>query len=143
MTTSDTQLEVVIPADDATSRIRRAASAKNADAEVTAEDDVVTAEQRLKKFHRKYPDGSIVTDVDYVHAINGFTATARVFTGPQRSDVLPKAIAHATRTYGEFDPVSAARPQESAETSAIGRALRFLGIEPPKPRKPRKTAPPA
>jgi len=76
-----------------------------------------------------------VTEVEYVHAINGFTATARVFLAPRRSDVSPRAIAHATRTYQDVDPISAARPQESAETSAINRALRFLGIEPPKPRK--------
>jgi hypothetical protein len=106
-----------------------------------ATDDIVTADQRIKKFRTKYPDGVIATSVES-DAQGTFTARAEVWktspttgVGGARYTRHPDATATATRSRDDEPSVGSLYPQESAETAAIGRALRFLGIEPPKPRK--------
>lgn len=129
-----------LPADDDRSRIKPTSPAS---AGASDDDDVVTTEQRLKKFRQKNPDGLIETTVEYDDRVEGYTATARVWRAKPGIDrygapvYMADAIAHATRTKHAADPITAAHPQEAAETAAIGRALRFLGIEPPKRRKPK------
>ena len=128
-----------LPADDDRSRIKPTSPASAG----ASDDDVVTTAQRLKKFRQKHPDGLIETTVEYDGRVEGYTATARVWRAKPGIDrygapvYMADAIAHATRTKHAADPITAAHPQEAAETAAIGRALRFLGIEPPKRRKPK------
>lgn len=137
--------EFALPADTARSRIKPAGPPAVPAEAREGDEDIVTTAQRLTKFRRLCPEGVIQTEVEYDPRVEGYTATARVWREKPsitRNDgtpiTLPDAIAHATRTYSSTeDPITRARPQEAAETAAVGRALRFLGINPPKPRKPK------
>lgn len=104
-------------------------------------DDVTTAADRIAAFWRKYPNGSILTEVestriDTVDHLPYFTHTVRAFVRKDGTASLPDATAHATRSDSDPDPVTAAYPQETAETAAVSRALRNAGIL-TKPRKKR------
>jgi len=117
--------------DDSTSRLHRAPR--------TDPDDVTTAADRLHKFELKFRDGRIRTSVKLRTLDNGhllWTATAEVFK--DADSPTPDRVAHATRATNDPDEITAERPQETAETAAISRALRFLDIN-PKPKKPKTT----
>ena len=103
-------------------------------------DDVIRADDRIRSFRTKYKTGRIVTTIAFdegedtetwagsviASGVSTFTVRADVYTDAH--SVRPAATAHATRSSNDPDPVTAARPQETAETAAVSRALRYLGI---------------
>ncbi len=114
-------------------------------------DDVATAGDRIEAFWKKHENGSILTEVESREVQVGARRpdswgematvyTARVFVRKNAESENPDTTAHATRSTADPDEVTAAFPQETAETSAVSRALRNLGIlaVPKKTRAPRK-----
>lgn len=98
-------------------------------------DDVATAGERIEAFWEKYPEGSILTEIEARQATTADTLpysvyTARVFVRRNADAESPDATAHATRSEADSDPITAAFAQETAETSAVSRALRNIGILP-------------
>lgn len=129
------QLEdITIPTDTSKSRLNKPARSE-------MPDDVATAGDRIEAFWKKHEGGSILTDIEHREVDNATVYTARVFVRKDSSSPEPDATAHATRSNADSDEVTAAFPQETAETSAVSRALRNLGIlaVPKKPRAPRKS----
>lgn len=105
-------------------------------------DDVATAMERVEAFWEKYPDGSILPEVEARVVDDGQSLPYQVFTvrayvRKNSDSERPDAVAHATRGENDEDDLVRAYPQESAETSAISRAIRNLGIL----ATPKKTAP--
>lgn len=130
--------EITLPEAQGKSRIHKAPRPE-------APEDAATAGERIEAFWEKYPDGSILTEIESREVTVGDTApysvyTARVFVRRHADAESPDATAHATRSGADPDEVTAAFPQETAETSAVSRALRNLGIL-AVPRKPTATAP--
>ena len=133
--------ELAIPEDTSRSRLTKTTEyLPPADS-----DDFTTADDRLKSFWRKYKTGRVVTKIltdetdgeeevqdfagNVVHrslGVRTFTVTAYIFR--DADDDVAASTAHATRTTASTNPVTAEFPQEVAETAAISRALRFLGI---------------
>lgn len=117
-------MTIEIPEDTKKSRLAKPAAPKP-----DAPDDYATAADRIEAFHRKYPDGSITTKITSrtVDDVVIFTARANV-RKDSRQSYRPNATAHATRSTADSSEIAAERPQETAETVAISRALRNLGI---------------
>ncbi|MFJ4173357.1 helix-turn-helix domain-containing protein [Microbacterium sp. NPDC089696] len=139
--TTDTNLpEIEFPADERKSRINRPPRSE-------APDDVATAGDRIAAFWEKYPNGSILPEIDRVIVDNGEAIpynvyTVRAFIRKDAQSEQPDSVAHATRGENDEDEITRQFPQETAETSAISRALRNLGIlpngnqpEPPAPER--------
>lgn len=112
-------------------------------------DDPITANQRIATFWRKHKNGRISTTVillderDVVDVDSWTHDAVRKVSTPSRYTVRaevwkdaetakPDATAHATRGSDDPDQITADRPQETAETAAVSRALRYLGIRLPK-----------
>lgn len=138
--TDTTTDPIVVPEDTSKSRLARVEPKPEA-----AVDDLIRADDRLATFWRKYPDGQIDTRVLSVEVDEG--ESIEMFSGPpivhtpgstvytvraevykHADDAAPSAVAHATRGTDDRNDVTAARAQETAETAAVSRALRFMGI---------------
>lgn len=121
--------DLELPEDTRKSRLDKPAKAEKPD-------ELATAEDRIKAFWRKHEGGRILTEVETVReSLDGsltYTVAAAVFKIAE--DSKPDATAHATRSSSDVNEIVAAYPQETAETVAISRAIRYLGIEPPKRR---------
>lgn len=114
--------DIAIPEDTARSRL--APTAPKGD----ALDDVATVGERIEAFWEKYPEGSILTEVESEQAGEYVVFTVRAFIRRKGESERPDTTAHATRGSYDPEPIVAQFPQETAETSAISRALRNLGI---------------
>ncbi|WP_136057287.1 helix-turn-helix transcriptional regulator [Microbacterium sp. K24] len=118
--------EVALPEPETQSRIHRAPKSESPD-------DFTTAAERIAAFWEKYPDGSILPEVEVAtiaHAshIPYRVYTVRAFIRKDSQSERPDAVAHATRGENDEDEQTRQFPQETAETSAISRAIRNLGI---------------
>lgn len=118
--------ELELPTDTAPSRLHR--PPKN-----ETPDDVATAGERIEAFWERYPEGSILTEVESREVVTAENLpysvyTVRAFVRRNSTDADPSSTAHATRSEADPDPVTAAFPQETAETSAVSRALKMIGI---------------
>ncbi|WP_136032519.1 helix-turn-helix domain-containing protein [Microbacterium sp. PF5] len=96
-------------------------------------EDVATAMERVEAFWAKYPEGSILPEVESRVIDDGQSLPFQVFTvrayvRKNSASERPDAVAHATRGENDEDELVRLRPQESAETAAISRAIRNLGI---------------
>lgn len=122
MTTED---DIEFPQDDRKSRINRPPKADTPE-------DVTSAADRIEAFWQKYPGGSILPEVDsrIMETPDGpcTVYTVRAFIRKDSQSESPDSVAHATRGENDPDPLVAQYPQETAETSAISRAIRNLGI---------------
>lgn len=114
-------MTIDVPVDDTKSRLRKPT-------ESPENDSFVLATDRIRAFHNLYPDGRIITTVErdvYGDAVV-FTVAAHVYKTSESDK--PDAMAHATRDTRDEDDGVARRPQETAETVAVSRALRNVGI---------------
>ncbi len=121
--------DITIPKDPRESRLQRTQRAPRPD----HTDDATTAADRIEAFWQRYPNGSILTEVDEREVtIEGHDPysvfTVRAFIRKDSGSERPDAVAHATRGENDPDEVTAQFPQETAETSAVSRALRYVGI---------------
>lgn len=125
---------LTIPDDTARSRLSPRTSERPPADHV---EDIVSADARIAEFWRKYAGGRITTSivrVDYHDpsaerpVAADYTVVAEVYK--KSGDSGPSATASARRSGIDADEITASRPLESAETAAISRALRFLGILP-------------
>lgn len=96
-------------------------------------DDVATVGERIEAFWERYPDGNILTEIETrvietTEHLPYSVYTARVFVRKNADAESPDTTAHATRSEADPDPITAQFAQETAETSAVSRALRNLGI---------------
>jgi hypothetical protein len=110
--------------------LERAERAETATNEPRADhvDDFTTADERLSTFWRKYKDGTISSQSTRRELPDGgaeWTVTVRVEVQEPEREVT----ASATRSTVDGDPIVAAYPHETAQTAALSRALRFLGIK--------------
>ncbi|MDY0984633.1 helix-turn-helix transcriptional regulator [Microbacterium sp. CFBP9023] len=120
--------DIEFPTDDRQSRINRTPKSETPD-------DFASAADRIEAFWEKYPEGSILPEVEETTINDGENLpyrsyTVRAFIRKHSDSDRPDAIAHATRDERDDDEVTRAFPQETAETSAVSRALRYLGILP-------------
>jgi hypothetical protein len=118
---------IQLPEDTSKSRLSKPAP------KLEPTDDVATAGERIEAFWEKYPDGSILTEietrvVETAEHLPYSVYTARVFVRKNADAESPDVTAHATRSEADPDPITAQFAQETAETSAVSRALRNLGI---------------
>lgn len=91
-------------------------------------DDVATVDAKVAAFWTLYPEGAIdAADVEQV-APDSWRATAYVWKH-RDAEGRPDATGSAHRTLSHDEHPSAAYPLETAQSVAIGRALRFLGIQ--------------
>jgi hypothetical protein len=101
-----------------------------ADAEaVTDAEDFTTADERIVSFWRKYRGQPVKIDshsqrVDRPGGAVEWTVHVTVAAGEH------VVRASATRHSTDFNDIVADRPHDSAQTAALSRALRFLGIKP-------------
>jgi hypothetical protein len=123
---SITEDDILYPTDDRQSRINRPPRAETPD-------DVTRAADRIEAFWEKYPEGSILPEVD-IHTVDDGQSlpyrvyTARAFVRKNSDAERPDVVAHATRGENDEDELVRRYAQETAETSAVSRALRNLGI---------------
>lgn len=123
MSTDD---DIQFPVDDRPSKINRQRRSE-------APEDVTSAADRIDAFWQKHPDGSILTEVEttVVEAANVLpylVFTVRAFVRKRSDDDRPSATAHATRGQNDEDELVRQFPQETAETAAISRAIRNIGV---------------
>lgn len=84
--------------------------------------DYVMVNERIKEFKRLYPDYAIVTDIEHLED-KMCVIKASVYD----KDGNPKATGHAYEREGSTN-INKTSFIENCETSAVGRALGFLGI---------------
>lgn len=118
---------IQLPEDTSKSRLSKPAP------KLEPTDDVATAGERIEAFWEKYPEGSILTEietrvVETAEHLPYSVYTARVFVRKNADAESPDVTAHATRSEADPDPITAQFAQETAETSAVSRALRYIGI---------------
>lgn len=118
-------MTIQLPEDNTKSRLQRT---PKGDA-----DDFVSAESRIEAFWERFPEGSILPEVEEKTIDDGQSLPYRVFTvrayiRKNAQSERPDSVAHATRGDDDPDAVVAQFPQETAETAAISRAIRNLGI---------------
>ena len=123
-----TTTEIELPEESEKSRLHRPAKSETPD-------DFASAADRIAAFWERYPGGSILPEIEETTIDDGQSLpyrsyTVRAFIRKNSDSERPDAIAHATRDEADEDEVTAAFPQETAETSAVSRALRYLGILP-------------
>ncbi len=124
--------DIEIPEDTRKSRINRAPRSETPD-------DFTSAAERIEAFWVAHPNGSILPEVETRQIVTEGTVyevhTVRAYIRKDSLAERPDSVAHATRGDNDEDDVTARFPQETAETAAISRAIRNLGIltGPPKP----------
>lgn len=80
-----------------------------------------TVAERIQEFHEKFPDGSITTEIintsdqELIRVKASVHLDGRLFTG------------HAEEVRGSTQ-INKTNPLENCESSAVGRALAFLGL---------------
>ena len=86
-------------------------------------EDYETVDQRLAEFHQRHPNGRIVT-----HIITLDEKKVVMRAEAYRDDLdLVTAVGHAQEVIGS-NSINANNALENCETSAVGRALRNLGV---------------
>lgn len=117
--------DLVIPADTAPSRIDRGRNSTPVSS--FDPDDVATVDDKVSAFWADYPEGAIdASDVEQI-AQDAWRVTAYVWKN-RDADGRPDSTGSATRTVDLDGHVSGAFALETAQSVAVGRALRFLGI---------------
>lgn len=86
--------------------------------------EYVTVNERVKEFHRLYPNGSITTNI-LSQTETEIVVRAVVVPDCKELNRLFSGIAHEVKDSGYINKTS---HYENCETSAVGRALGFLGI---------------
>lgn len=86
--------------------------------------EYVQVNDRIEKFYKKYPDGSIQTEI--IHNENG-VVIMKSYAYRHPDDPRP-ATGMAMEKEGS-SPVNRTSHIENCETSAVGRALAMLGFE--------------
>jgi hypothetical protein len=119
-------MTIDIPEDTRPSRLNRPAK-DSGPLSSPDPDDLSTVDGKVAEFWSACPEGRIETEVDLHQSGDVVVATARVWR--DRTDGQPVTTAHASRSYVDDADPFAYRATEAAETVAIGRALRFLGIQ--------------
>jgi len=95
-------------------------------------DDITTVDAKVAEFWTRFPDGAI--DASKVQQIgpDAWKVTAKVWRINPRADFqggpFPDSTGTALRTVDLDGHASGAFPLETAQSIAIGRALRFMGI---------------
>jgi ribosome-binding protein aMBF1 (putative translation factor) len=118
-------MTIQLPEDNTKSRLQRASKSEG--------DDFVSAESRIEAFWERFPEGSILPEVEE-KTIDDFqnppyrVFTVRAYIRKNAQSERPDSVAHATRGEDDADALVAQFPQETAETAAISRAIRNLGI---------------
>lgn len=79
--------------------------------------------QRVQGFYELFPDGHIVTEI----RDDGMRCDCKASVYRSGDDVRPAATGHAYEEKGA-GPINKTSYVENCETSAVGRALGFLGI---------------
>lgn len=87
--------------------------------------EYVTVDTRVQEFHKQYDKGSIRTELLSDVAANRIVVVAKVW--PDSSDADRFTTGHAQEMIGDGF-INKASALENCETSAVGRALGFLGI---------------
>jgi hypothetical protein len=87
-------------------------------------DDYVTVAERVERFYKEHPDGSLQTEILHDDG-KRVVMRARAFRSPQ--DQMP-GIGHAEEIRGQ-GMVNKTSALENCETSAWGRAIAALGFE--------------
>lgn len=109
-------------------------------------DEYETVAERVTKFWRKYKNGRIATEIVEKRNVGAppgaygstqWIVKASVWRDVDEEDE-PAANGFATETDGLGDEITANSALETAETSAIGRALANLGLNGKKPRASRE-----
>lgn len=125
-----TDIDITIPTDEKPSRIKpRVKSGDTPPVSDFDPDDVSTVDSKITEFWSKYPEGRFETEVEVYrneYDLPTFTVVARVWAVSEED--APATVAHATRTLGEGEEPYSLRALEWAESVALGRALRFLGL---------------
>ena len=88
-------------------------------------EDYVTVAERLEQFVGKFPEGSIQTDIVEL-SDKRVVMRATVYRTP--ADERP-SVAHSALGIPGATPYTRGSEIENAETSAIGRAIAFLGFD--------------
>ncbi|RBO73485.1 helix-turn-helix transcriptional regulator [Microbacterium sp. H6] len=117
---------IELPETQGQSRLHRPAKSENPD-------DITSAADRIDAFWEKHPNGSILTEVETtvveaVDVLPYLVFTVRAYVRKHTEDDRPSATAHATRGQNDDDELVRQFPQETAETAAISRAIRNIGI---------------
>lgn len=87
--------------------------------------DYVTVNERIIQFHETYPNGRIETEiVSWKEGV--LVVKAKIYRNLE--DANPSAVGHAYEIEGNGF-VNQTSILENGETSAVGRALAFLGFE--------------
>jgi hypothetical protein len=123
--------EIEIPTDMSASRLAPRKRAARSTSEVDP-DDVGTVDDKVTSLYAAYPQAAYETTYEWWQdglGVRSYAFVARVWL--DRSDVTgrPDAVAHAERTQGVGEEPYASRAMETAESVALGRALRFIGID--------------
>lgn len=84
--------------------------------------DYVMVNERIKAFKELYPDYAIVTEIE--HLGDGMCVIKALVMDAEGN---PKATGHAYEKEGS-SPINKTSYIENCETSAVGRALGFMGI---------------
>lgn len=115
--------DVLIPEDTSRSRLDRGRSSSTPGENP---DEIGLVDGRVRAFWVKFPNGRIETTVEpFIGTNSSFMVAAHVWKDAATN--APDSTGHSIREYGAGEEPYSAFPLESAETIAIGRALRFLG----------------
>ena len=90
--------------------------------------DYVEVNVRIEKFHQKYPNGRIDTEVMFVEGTQPKEVLVKANVYRDITDAFPSATGHAHEVHGS-SYINRTSFIENAETSAVGRALAILGFE--------------
>ena len=128
----------------------RTAPAKTARTDETPLEDYETVATRVSRFWRSHSKGRILTEIhETTHRVGNASGTymrwvVKASVWKNKHDIhegqppLPDATGFATETDGSGDSITAASALETAETSAVGRALANLGKNGSSPRPTRE-----
>lgn len=90
--------------------------------------DYVEVNVRIEKFHAKYPNGRIDTEVMFLNNEHPKEVLVKANVYRDINDAFPAATGHAHEVHGS-SYINRTSFIENGETSAIGRALAILGFE--------------
>lgn len=90
--------------------------------------DYVEVNVRIEKFHAKYPNGRIETEVMFLQDTQPKEVLVKANVYRDIADAFPAATGHAHEVHGS-SYINRTSFIENGETSAIGRALAILGFE--------------